>query len=142
MRLTFAVPLVVFAAVVGCTRTNAALLDNSVKLAPSCADGVKIYSTPSAVEGEYKEVALLNSTANTGLTSEAGMLKSMRKKAAAVGANGIIMGGINEPSAGAKIAGAVFGTGAERKGKSVAIFVVSDTARVRSFCANAASGQD
>ncbi len=142
MRVTFAVPLVVFTAVLGCTRTNAALLDNSVKLAPSCADGVKIYSTPSAVGGEYKEVALLNSTANTGLTSEAGMLKSMRKKAAAVGANGIIMGGINEPSAGAKIAGAVFGTGAERKGKSVAIFVVSDTARVRSFCANAASGQD
>ena len=79
MRVTFAVPLVVFTAVLGCTRTNAALLDNSVKLAPSCADGVKIYSTPSAVGGEYKEVALLNSTANTGLTSEAGMLKSMRK---------------------------------------------------------------
>ena len=70
------------------------------------------------------------------------MLKSMRKKAAAVGANGIIMDGINEPSAGAKIAGAVFGTGAERKGKSVAIFVASDTARVRSFCANALNGQD
>lgn len=142
MRVTFVVPLVVFTAALGCTRTNAALVDNSVKLAPSCADGVKIYSTPSAVGSEYKEVALLNSTANTGFTSESGMLKSMRKKAAAIGANGIIMGGINEPSAGAKIAGAIFGTGAERKGKSVAIFVVSDTARVRAFCANALSGQD
>lgn len=142
MRLKFAVPVVVVTVVLGCTRTNAALVDNSVKLAPSCADGVKIYSTPSAVGGEYKEVALLNSTAKTGFTSEAGMLKSMRKKAAAVGANGIIMGSINEPSAGAKIAGAVFGTGAERKGKSVAIFVVSDTARVRTFCANALSGQE
>jgi hypothetical protein len=103
---------------------------------------VKLYSTPSAVGSDYKEVALLNSTANTGFTSESGMIKSMRKKAADVGANGIIMGSINEPSAGAKIAGAIFGTGAERKGKSVAIFVAADTARVRTVCAAAMSGGD
>lgn len=64
-------------------------------------------------------------------------MKSMRKKAAEVGANGIIMGNIDEPGAGAKVAAAIFGTGAERKGKSVAIFVASDTARVRAFCASA-----
>jgi len=140
---SYAVRIFVSSAVLlGCTRTNVALIDNSTKLAPSCADGVKLYSTPSAVGSDYKEVALLNSTANTGFTSESGMIKSMRKKAADVGANGIIMGSINEPSAGAKIAGAIFGTGAERKGKSVAIFVAADTARVRTVCAAAMSGGD
>ena len=47
------------------------------------------------------------------------------------------MGNIDEPGADAKVAAAVFGTGAKRKGKSVAIFVASDSARVRSFRASA-----
>ena len=136
MRSTIAVRLAVASVLlVGCTRTNAALMDNTVRLAPTCPDAVKMYTSPSMVGAAYKEVALLNSTGSTGFTSEAGMMKSMRKKAAAVGANGIIMGNIDEPGAGAKVAAAVFGTAAERKGKSVAIFLVSDTARVRSFCA-------
>ncbi len=58
------------------------------------------------------------------------MITSMRKKAAEVGANGIIMGSIDERGAGAKIASALLGTGTERKGKSVAIFAPSDTGRV------------
>ena len=122
---------------VGCTRTNAALMDNSVKLAPTCPEAVKMYTSPSKVGAEYQEVALLNSTGSTGLTSEAGMMKSMREKAADVGANGIIMGNIDEPGAATKVAAAIFGTSAERKGKSVAILVPSDTARVRSVCATA-----
>lgn len=120
--------------VAACTRTNAALMDNSIRLAATCPDGVKVYSTPTAVGAEYQEVALLNSSGNTGFTSEAGMMKSMRQKAAEVGATGIIMGAINEPGAGAKVAGAFLGTGTERKGKSVAIFVATDTARVRAVC--------
>jgi hypothetical protein len=121
----------VFAA---CTQTNAALMDNSVHLARTCPDGVKIYTSPAKVGTTYTEVALLNSAGNTGFTTESGMMKSMRKKAAEVGANGIIMSEIAEPGAGAKVAGAFLGTGTERKGKSVAIFVPEDTGRVRRVC--------
>ena len=122
---------------IGCTRTNAALMDNSVHLAPTCADAVKMYTSPSKVGADYQEVALLNSTGSTGFTSEAGMMKSMRQKAAQVGATGIIMGNIDEPGAGAKVVGAIFGTGTERKGKSVAIYIPGDSARVREVCAAA-----
>jgi hypothetical protein len=130
------VPLVMLIVISGCTRTNAALMDNSVRLARTCPDGVKIYSSADKVGSEYQEIALLNSTGSSGFTSEAGMMKSMRKKAADVGANGIIMDAIKEPSAGAKVAAAVFGVAgsAERKGKSVAIFVPADAERVASFC--------
>jgi hypothetical protein len=123
-----------FVLISGCTRTNAALMDNSVRLAPTCPDAVKMYTSPSSVGSPYKEIALLNSTGASGWTSEAGMMKSMRKKAADVGANGIVMGNIDEPGAGAKVAAAVFGTATERKGKSVAIFVPADTSRVRNVC--------
>ena len=135
MRISLSASAVLFVALAGCTRTNAALMDNSIHLAATCPDAVKMYTTPAAVGATYQEVALLNSAGNTGFTSEAGMMKSMRQKAAEVGANGIIMGAINEPGAGAKVAGAFLGTGTERKGKSVAIFVPTDTARVRMVCA-------
>jgi hypothetical protein len=117
-----------------CTRTNAALMDNSIHLARTCPDAVRLYSTPAKVQGEYTEIALLNSTGSAGWTSESGMMTSMRKKAADVGANGIILDRIDEPGAGAKVAAAVLGVGTERKGKSVAIFVPADSAHVREVC--------
>ena len=121
--------------IVGCTRTNAAVLDQSIHLARTCEEGIVMYTTPEKAPAGYKEVALLNATGSTSFASEAGMMKSMRKKAAEVGATGIILGGISEPGAGAKIAGAVLGTGTERKGKAVAIYTPDDTARVTKACA-------
>ena len=51
------------------------------------------------------------------------MFKKMKQRAGQIGANAIILDAVSEPSAGAKIAGAIFGVGAERKGKAIAIFV-------------------
>lgn len=110
-------------------------MDSSLHLAKTCPDGVKLYSAPDKVGQPYTEVAMMNSSGNTGFTSESGMMKSMRKKAAEVGATGIILTNIDEPSAGAKVASAfLLGTGADRKGKSVAIFVAADTSHIREVC--------
>jgi hypothetical protein len=73
------VPLVMLIVISGCTRTNAALMDNSVRLARTCPDGVKIYSSADKVGSEYQEIALLNSTGSSGFTSEAGMMKSRNR---------------------------------------------------------------
>jgi hypothetical protein len=62
------------------------------------------------------------------------MIKSMRKKAAEVGANGIILGGIDEPSALTKVIGDVAKTGTVRKGKSVAIFIPAEAVKSRNAC--------
>lgn len=109
-------------------------MDSSIHLARTCPDAVKLYTAPSNVGSPYTEVALLNSAGSSGWTSESGMMKSMRQKAAEVGATGIIMGNIDEPGAGAKVMGAVFGTGTQRKGKSLAIFVPADSTRVKTVC--------
>jgi hypothetical protein len=72
----------------------------------------------------------------------------MRERAATVGANGIILSGIDEPSAMAKLAGQVAQLGAdvtgqiatisaERKGKAMAIYVLADSIRTVDACANA-----
>ncbi len=137
-RLGFESPILCLLS--ACVQTNASLMDTSVRMARTCPAAVKLFSSPSKVMAEYHEIALLNATGSSMYTNESNMAGSMRKKAAEVGGNGIIMGNIDEASAGAKVAAAVFGTGTERKGKAVAIYIPSDSARVQQACANAAAG--
>lgn len=119
---------------VACVHTNAAVLDVTQKFAPLCPDGVKVFSDTSKVGKPYQEVALLNSKGESGSTSEEGMIKSQRKKAAELGANGIVVGGFQEPKAGTKIIGTLLGTGSERKGSALAIYIPGDSARVKAAC--------
>jgi hypothetical protein len=118
----------------GCVSTNAVQLDPGQVRAPVCPDAVQIFTDSSHAPAEYVEVALLSSSGNTGSTSEKGMYESQRKKAAKMGANGLILSPISEPKAGTKIIGALFGTGAERKGHATAIWIPADSARVTEMC--------
>ena len=117
-----------------CVSTNAAVLDNSIRLVRTCPEGVQVFTAPDKVGKPYQEIALLNSKGETGWTSEGGMIKSQRQKAAQLGANAIIIGGMNEPNPGTKIIGALLGTGSERKGKAVAIWVPDDSLKSRALC--------
>lgn len=124
-RLTFVLLLIASTA---CVQTNATMLNPTpTNRPPVPPEQVRIYRTAAQVVGRYEELALLNSTGESTWTNEQGMLESMRKKAGAIGANGLILDAVTEASAGAKVAGAVFGVGSERKGKAVAIFVFPDS---------------
>jgi hypothetical protein len=128
--------------------TNASLMDPTLRLAKTCPAAIKLYTSPDRVLEPYREIALLNSVGQTSYSSESDMIKSMRERAASVGSNGLILDGIDEPSAMAKIAGQVAQIGAdvtgqiatisaERKGKAMAIYVPSDSVRTADACANA-----
>jgi hypothetical protein len=130
-KIAAAVSLV---AVAACVRTNAALIDPTVHLAPTCSDAVRLYTSADQVQQPYQQIALLNSSGESSWSDESGMIKSMRKTAAEVGANGIILGGIDEPSALTKVIGDVAKTGTIRKGKSVAIFIPAEAVKSRNAC--------
>jgi hypothetical protein len=125
---------VAIALIAGCVSTNAAVLDPTVKYQKICPDGVEIFTSAQRVAGDYREVALLHSKGESGWTDERQMAASQRKKAAELGANGIVMGDIKEPNAGTKIIGSILGTGSERKGAALAIYIPSDSARVQRAC--------
>lgn len=113
----------------GCVATNATMLN----LAPTSRAvvlpaQVRIYRTAAQVPGKYEEIALLNSTGESSWTNEQKMMESMRIKAGKLGANGVILDDIKEAGSGAKVAAAIFGTGTQRKGRAVAIFVYPDSA--------------
>jgi hypothetical protein len=145
LRYLLAIPPIV-AAACHSVSTNASLIDPSLHLARTCPAAVKLYVAPDRVDQPYREIALLNSSGETTYSSESDMIKSMRQKAASIGANGIILSGIDEPSSMEKIAGRVAEIGAdaaghsttisaERKGRAMAIYVAADSVRTAVACA-------
>jgi len=132
-------PLCAFAAAVlgACVSTNAALIDPTVHLARTCPSAIRLYTTPDRVGHPYREVAILNAKGESNWSNEEQMIESMRDKAAEVGANGIILSGIDEPSALTKVIGQVAKTGSQRKGKALAIYVASDSATTATVCRHA-----
>ena len=108
----------------GCVSTNATMLGTAtMHRAAIPQQTVKLYRSADQVPGKYEEIALLHSHGASTMTSEPQMLESMKRKAAELGANGVILDALTEPSAGAKIAGAFLGYAPQRTGKSVAIYV-------------------
>jgi hypothetical protein len=122
-----------------CVSTNAAMIDPTVHLARTCPSAIKLYMTPEKVGRPYREVALLNAKGESNWSDEDDMIASMRDKAAEVGANGIILSRIDEPSALTKVIGQVAKTGSQRKGNALAIYIPADSANTAGVCATVAS---
>jgi hypothetical protein len=55
------------------------------------------------------------------MTNEQEMITAAKERAARVGANGIVLSKIDEPSAGAKVAGMIFGVGVMRRSEILGI---------------------
>lgn len=108
----------------GCVTTNAAVLGTQTEARPPVLPAnVALFRFASQVPGRYEEIALLNSAGDSGFTDEAKMFMSMKKKAGELGGNGVILDAVSEPGAGAKVAAAIFGVSAQRKGKAIAIYI-------------------
>jgi len=120
---TLVILIISLAFVTSCVSVNATKLGTGSYRQPVPTDEVVVYRTADQVPGRYEEIALLNAKGDSTWSSESGMFNKMKKRAGQMGANAIILDAVSEPSAGAKIAGAIFGVGAERKGKAIAIFV-------------------
>ena len=109
---------------VGCVTTKATPLGTGLIRPPVPEAQVAIYRNADQVRACYEEVALLNSSGDYSATDENAMFESMRKKAGEVGANGVILDSLTEPTTGAKIAQAFLSTPAQRKGTAIAIYVL------------------
>lgn len=113
---------VVAVAASGCVQTQATRLGASNRPPVAEAD-VRVYRTAESIGCAFEEVAMINAQGSSGLTNESQMINAAKKRAGQVGANAVIMGRINEPSAGAKVAGAFLGVSPERRGEMLAVYV-------------------
>jgi hypothetical protein len=121
-RIPVLLIIVVAVTLAGCVQTSATML-SSKKYPPITPEEVIIYLDEDDIPGEFERVAILNASGNTGSTTERQMHEALRKRAAVIGANGILYREVQEPSTGAKVAGAVFGVGTNRRAEMVAIYV-------------------
>jgi len=107
----------------------------ALSLSPTCADAVPVYPDREHVPYDYYEVALITARGNSVYNGNGDMLKAIRSKAAGVGANGVVINSLGATHATVKIIGAAVGSNdADRKGRAIAIWMPSDTARVREAC--------
>lgn len=120
LRLVFVLSVSLLLA--ACVQTQATML-SSKTYTPLHPDDVVIYLAEDDIPGTYEKVALINAQGESGMTNESQMYAAARKRAAQIGANGILVEQIKEPGAGAKVAGAIFGVGTTRRGQMIAIYV-------------------
>ena len=127
--------IVAYALVACAARAHVVARNPAITLAPTCSDAVAAYGSRDKVPYDYYEVALITGEGNSVYTGNGDVLKSVRKQAASVGANGVVIDSLRASHATVKVLGAaVGGNDAERKASAVAIWMPSDTARVREAC--------
>src|SRR5688500_3939260 len=123
------VPLVCLLLFFGCVSVNKSILAPNPPGRTFSVDEVTVYFESDTIP-EHSRLAILNAHGDIDTTDEADMIDELREEAGKLGANAIILGDIEEPGTGARIAGAVFGTTTERETQAIAIYVPSvDPAR-------------
>lgn len=105
-----------------CVQTSATML--SSKTFPALTpEEVTIYLSEEDIPGEYERIAIINATGDTNYTNQAQLYEAVRKRAASIGANGVLHAVIEEAGTGAQVAAAVLGTTTNRRAEMIAIFV-------------------
>ncbi len=120
----------------GCaTRSQIVARNPALTLAPTCADAVPVYPDRAHVPYDYYEIAVITAEGNSVYIGNGDILKSVRNQSASVGANGVVLDSLGASHATVKVLGAAVGSNdAERKARAIAIWMPSDTARVREAC--------
>lgn len=105
-----------------CVTTSAVPLDGTDR-PPLDPDAVVVYLDEADVPGAYEKVALIYAEGDYALTDEAKLFRKVRKRAARLGANGVLVQEVKEPGTSAKVAHVVLGVQAERRAEMIAIYV-------------------
>ena len=129
MRNTAAVAIL-SASLLSCVSTATTVLNPASKRPPITPDKVVIYTSADKVPGKYEEVALLTSQGDYTVAGDDKFYQSFRQEAAKIGANGVIIAPIEDPTTGQKVGSAILGalliptTMANRKTQATAIYVL------------------
>lgn len=85
----------------GCVVTDVTILTPNNRPYPEVpVDTVRVFLDASEIPTPYERVAIIYAHGDAGLTNPAQMIEAARKKAASLGANGVLVGDMNEPSSG------------------------------------------
>jgi hypothetical protein len=102
---------------------------------PTCENAIEIYEGRSDVPSSYSELAWIEATGNSVWTTDNQMRDVMKKRAAEVGANGLIANPVQQNRAGVNVIGEAVGARtATARASGLAIWMPDGTARTRLAC--------
>lgn len=116
-------------------RTHTTDINPSLTRAPTCDEAVDTYTSRSQVPHDYQELAWISAEGNSVYASDGKIVEQIRKKAADVGANAIIVNDFKESGATSKVIGAALGANsADTKVSALAIYMPAEAGRVTLKC--------
>jgi len=105
----------------GCVSASVTKLNNK-EYQPVRPENVRIIVDEDDLPENYEKVAMIKTKANYTV-KEKKQFKKARKKAGELGANAILVQGMDEPGTGGKISSAFLGVGGNTKGDILAILI-------------------
>jgi len=133
----WALPLILGVSVASAcgVRTQTTDLNPALTRAPTCDEAVDTYTSRAQVPHDYYEIAWISAEGNSVYTSDGKITAQVRKKAADVGANAIIVNDFKESGATAKVMGAALGSNsADAKVSALAVYMPAEASRVTLKC--------
>ncbi len=116
-------------------RTHTTDVSPNIARAATCDEAVDTYTSRSAVPHDYYELAWISAEGNSVYTSDGKIASQIRKKAADVGANAIIVNDFHESGATTKVIGAALGANsADTKVSALAVYMPAEADRVTLKC--------
>jgi hypothetical protein len=95
------------------------------KRAPTCWQAVQVFTGPDQVGAPYAALAYLHATSEVSVSDEK-VVRNLRERAATIGGNGLLLGGVNTET-GAK--------SANTSGDGTAVWIPRDSAATLAQCA-------
>ena len=123
-------------------RTVTTDINARVSRSSTCDEAVLVYASRDQVPYDYYELAFITAEANSVYASDGQIQTQIKKKAAEVGANGVIANPVQESKATVKVIGEALGAqSATKKATALAIYMPDDSARVITKCGKSGSLQ-
>lgn len=104
-----------------CVTTHAIELGTPGRYPPVDPLQVQVFLAEADVKLPFEKIAVIEAKGDYSMIQDEDMVKAMKKKAAKLGANALILGEFKDPSAVEKVAHALLNVSAERKGRVLAI---------------------
>lgn len=102
----------------GCTVTKAVKMSENT-YPPGLPERVRVYTSEEDVGAPFEKLAIITSEGDS--SQKTTLIEKMKKKAAELGANGLILGQFKEATTGQKVAQAFLWTSANNKHEAIAI---------------------
>jgi hypothetical protein len=120
-RKNYSMGLLALVLMAGCISTNAVRLGEPTQYPPVAPEEVQVFLKEADVKADFDKIAIINAEGNYSYATDEKLVDAMKKKAAKLGANAIIIDEFKDPSTVEKIADAVVGVGGTKTGKVLAI---------------------